>query len=200
MEQRTPTPWPREFTSRLSKGELILVLAYLPVHIVLLQRLFTRLVERGLLTEATANLAYYAAGFLYMLCAAFRFLRRDFDPLADALFRCVREALRGYIALLCCNLATELLFRLLPAAENPNNAAIARVVAQNRGAMKATLIYLAPFVEEMLFRAGIFGALRHRDRRAAYLVSAESVRAGVHERPELGVLEEVRLVRIDVDK
>ena len=38
--------------------------------------------------------------------------------------------------------------------------------------MEAVIIFFGPVVEEMLFRAGIFGLLRQRNRRAAYIVSA----------------------------
>ena len=37
--------------------------------------------------------------------------------------------------------------------------------------MKAALVYLGPLTEELLFRAGLFGTLRHKNRAAAYAVS-----------------------------
>ena len=46
------------------------------------------------------------------------------------------------------------------------------VAEQDMRAVRAAVIYLAPVVEEMLFRAGIFGLLWQRNRRAAYIVSA----------------------------
>jgi membrane protease YdiL (CAAX protease family) len=167
--KRTPPP---PFTSRLNKREAIMVLLYLPIHLVLLQLGLTALIERGVLPQGRATLLYYVVGFVYMVLCGFGFLRRDFDPLADAPFLCVREIMRCYLLMLGFNLLLGLLLLLLPEAENPNNAHIIEVVQQDTRMMKAAVIYLAPVVEEMLFRAGIFGLLRRKSRLAAYLVSA----------------------------
>ena len=164
---------PPPFTSRLSKREAIMVLAYLPVHLVLLQLGFTALVERGVLPEARATLLYYVVGFLYMVLTAFGFLRRDFDALIDAPFYCIREILRAYLWMLGFNLILGMLLLLVSGGEeNPNNQSVMNVYVQDMGSMKAAVIFLAPVVEEMMFRAGIFGVLRRKNRRAAYLVSA----------------------------
>ena len=171
MEQQKRI-WPRPFTSCLSRREAIMVLAYLPVHLLVLQLGFGLLAEEGVLPLPTADLLYYLTGFVYMVAAAFGFLRRDFDALIDAPFSCLREVARGYLAMLCCNFLLGLLFLLLPQSENPNNAAVLEVAQQDMRSVKAAVIFLAPVVEEMLFRAGIFGLIRHRNRRAAYIVSA----------------------------
>ena len=171
MEQQTPI-WPRPFTSRLTKREAILVIAYLPIHLLVLQLGFGTLAEKGVLPLATADLLYYLTGFVYMVAAAFGFLRRDFDALIDAPFSCLREIARGYLAMLCCNFLLGLLFLLLPESENPNNAAVMEAAALDTRAIKAAVILLAPVVEEMIFRAGIFGLILRRNRLAAYIVSA----------------------------
>ena len=167
--KRQPPP---PFTSRLTKREAIMVLLYLPVHLVLLQLGFAALVERGVLPEARATLLYYVIGFVYMVVFAFGFLRRDFDALVDAPFYCVREILRAYLWMLGFNLVLGLLLVLVSGVENPNNQSIMNVYVQDMGSMKAAVIFLAPVVEEMMFRAGIFGVLRRKNRRAAYIVSA----------------------------
>ena len=170
MEQRRRVFPP--FTSALSRTETVLVLLWLPVHILLLPYLLRLAYDRGLISVLWVNVAYYAVGFAYMLLAGFRFLRRDFDALIDAPFSCLREVARGYLAMLCCNFLLGLLFLLLPQSENPNNAAVLEVAQQDMRSVKAAVIFLAPVVEEMMFRAGIFGLIRHRNRRAAYIVSA----------------------------
>jgi len=167
--KRQPPP---PFTSRLTKREAIMVLLYLPVHLVLLQLGFTVLVERGVLSEARATLLYYVIGFVYMVVFAFGFLRRDFDALIDAPFYCIREILRSYLWMLGFNLILGMLLLLVSGEENPNNQSIMNVYVQDMGSMKAAVIFLAPVVEEMMFRAGIFGVLRRKNRRAAYIVSA----------------------------
>ena len=188
MEEKR-LPWPRPFTSRLTKREALAVLAYLPLHLFLLPWVFNRLFENGVIDQAGANVIYYSLGFVWMIFAAFAFLRRNFDSLMDAPLRCVLEVLGSYGLMLCCNLAVGLAFLyLLPSlGGNPNNQAVAEAagVAEasgaassaalsmtGGGAIKAVVIFFGPVVEEMLFRAGIFGLLRQRNRRAAYLVSA----------------------------
>ena len=172
MEENQPLVWPRPFTSALKKREAIPVLLYLPIHLFALQLGLMALVERGSFTEPQADLVYYLIGFLYMVLFAFGFLRRDFDALIDAPFLCLREVLRGYLLMLAFNLTLGLLLSLLPDTENPNNAHVMEVVMQDTRMMKAAIIYLAPVVEEMMFRAGIFGLLRRKSRPAAYIVSA----------------------------
>ena len=188
MEEKR-LPWPRPFTSALTRREAALVLAYLPLHLFLLPYIFNRLFESGAVDQAGANVIYYSLGFVWMLFTAFGFLRRDFDALIDAPLRCLGEVLGGYGLMLCCNFAVGLLFLyLLPMpGGNPNNQAVAEaagvaeaggaaasavVSMTGGGAIRAVLIFFGPVVEELLFRAGLFGLLRQRNRRAAYLVSA----------------------------
>ena len=165
-------PWPRPFTSRLTRREAIFVLAYFPVHLFVLQLVLGLIAEKELLSLPAADLLYYLVGFLYMVLAAFGFLRRDFDALVDAPLACMREVLRGYLAMLCCNFLLGLLLLLLLKSDNPNNEAVMAVAAQDMRAIRAAVVFLAPVVEEMLFRAGIFGLIRGKNRRAAYIVSA----------------------------
>lgn len=164
---------PPPFTSALTKREALFVLAYLPIHLFVLQLVCGTLYVRGVLPQAILNFLYYAAGALYMLIFAFRFLRREFDPLCERPFLCLREVLRSLLAQYCCSLLLILLFEALAGgAENPNDESLRAVVTQDARLMKAELIYLTPIVEEMLFRAGIFGVLRRKSRLAAYIVSA----------------------------
>ena len=61
------------------------------------------------------------------------------------------------------NLILGLLLLLVSdGAENPNNQSVMNVYVQDMGSMKAAVIFLAPVVEAMMFRAGIFGVLRSR--------------------------------------
>ena len=170
MERRRPV-FP-EFTSALSPVEAVLVLGYFPVHLVLLPRLLSLLYERGAIDVLWANVLLYGVGFGYMLAAAFRFLRRDFDPLIDRPLFVAGQVCTGYLAMLACNILAGLLIaRLTDGAENMNNDALAELAEYAYGPMKAALVYLGPLTEEMLFRAGLFGTLRHKNRAAAYAVS-----------------------------
>ena len=84
------------------------------------------------------------------------------------------ENVNGEIAeAMVCNYCTSLiLLAVLPDASNPNNGAIMDMAKIDMRWIKAMTIFLAPPVEELMFRAGIFGTLRRRSRFAAYAVSA----------------------------
>ena len=167
MKKQTPA-----FTSALSRREALAVLCWLPVHLVLLPLLLSVLAARGQLTEPVATFLCYALSFLFLIAATFRFLRRDFDPLAERPLFVAANVFSCYLLMLAFNgLIVFLILRLLPESENPNNANVTALVARDLGPMKAALIFLAPVVEELLFRAGLFGLLRRRNRVLAYAVS-----------------------------
>ena len=163
---------PPAFTSALSRREMLLVLGWIPVHFVLLPVLFNTLGARDMIPASTANFLYYALGFAYMVTVAFRFLRRDFDPLADRPLFVAGTVCGSYLMMMALNgLIGYLILQALPETENPNNAAITGLVVTDFGVMKATLVFLGPLVEEMMFRAGIFGLFRKKNRTLAYAVS-----------------------------
>lgn len=161
-----------EFTSRMSRGEAIAALVYLPVHIAVLPTVLQLLISQGRLDAVNANFLCYTIGFCYMLGFLRRFLRRDFDPLCDRPGRCIVEILASYGLMFLGNLAVMVLLMLLThQGENPNNAGVMDLAAEGWGKTAALAIFMAPIVEECLFRAGIFGTLRRYNRWAAYIVA-----------------------------
>ncbi len=163
-----------EFTSRLSRGETIAALLYLPVHLALLPLALVLAAPYLGLGETDLNLILYAVGAVYMLLLLFKFLRRDFDPLMDRPGYCLMEIITNYALMYLANLVVaSLLMVLLPqlAEDNPNNSAIMDMAGQNWGKMSAMAVFLAPIVEECMFRAGIFGTLRRYNRWAAYIAA-----------------------------
>ena len=164
---------PVNFTSRLSKKETVAVLAWLPVHLWLLPLLLQQLMNRGAMDDVAANVICYTLGVLYMLGLLFPFLRRDFDPLCDRPFYCLLEVLENYGLMYLGNLAIASLMLLVlgQSGENPNNAGLMEMAGRSWNQMSAMAVFMAPIVEECLFRAGIFGTLRHYKRWAAYLVA-----------------------------
>ena len=162
------------FTSRLTKGETIAALAWIPVHIVALPELLGVLCRSGRIDVTAANLILYAAGAVYMLAFLGRFLRREFDPLCDRPFYCILQVAGSYLAMVAFNALFAALLLLLSGEEivmNPNNETVSGLAAESPGIIKAVGIFLAPIVEELMFRAGIFGAIRKKNRILAYIVS-----------------------------
>ena len=64
-----------------------------------------------------------------------------------------------------------LLLFLDGAVDNPNNAALLEIAQQDLGMIKAASVFLAPLVEETLFRGVVFGSLRPKHRVLAYALS-----------------------------
>ena len=164
---------PVNFTSRLSKKETVAVLAWLPVHLWLLPLLLQQLMNRGAMDDVAANVICYTLGVLYMLGLLFPFLRRDFDPLCDRPGYCLLEILGNYGLMYLCNLVIAGLMTVVlgQSGENPNNAGLMEMAGRSWNQMSAMAVFMAPIVEECLFRAGIFGTLRRYSRWAAYLVA-----------------------------
>ena len=168
MRKREEIP----FTSSLSRSEAILVLLYIPIHVAVLQLVLGTLAKNGTLTQATANLLYYAIGFVYMVSVAFGFLRRDFDPMADRPFRFLLEVMSSYGWMFIANFLVGMIMLGLPQGSgNPNNQSVMETAAANSRFVEAAVVYLGPLVEEMMFRAGIFGLIRRKNRIAAYAAS-----------------------------
>ena len=162
------------FTSRLTKGETIAALAWIPVHIIALPDILGMMSRNGRFGVTTANLVLYAAGAVYMLALLGRFLRREFDPLCDRPFFCLLQVAGSYVAMLFFNAAFAAILMLISGEEiiaNPNNQAVTGLAETSPGIIKATGIFLAPIVEELMFRAGIFGTIRRKNRVLAYIVS-----------------------------
>ena len=156
----------------MTRGETAAVLLYLPLHFFLLPTLLAWLPETAELTELQMNVVIYTFGTVWMLVFAGRFLRRDFDPFCDHLFYCVVQVLIGYGMIMAFNmLIAAFLQLLLPAGTNPNNAAWAAEMETDFGKVSALAVFLAPLVEEPIFRGGIFGLLYERSRPAAYAAS-----------------------------
>ena len=159
------------FTSRLTKGQAIAALVYLPVHMVLLPVIVTIMILRGLLDETQANLLCYVLGVAYMLIFLWKFFRRDFDALCDRPWACIREVLVCYGLMLCCNFVVNSIMLLLGMGDNPNSEAVFDMAGMTFGPIAAMAVFMAPIVEESLFRAGLFGLIRRRNRTLAYVVS-----------------------------
>ena len=158
------------FTSRLSTPAAILVLLWLPIHILGLPWLLYGVL--GVRDEIQLNFLTYVISALFMLIVGFRFLRRDFDALWEHPLRVFLQVIGCYAAMLLMNMALSgLLSFFIDASENPNNEAVMDMMGSEYGKMSATAIFLAPIVEEMIFRAGIFGTLRRRSRLLAYVLS-----------------------------
>ena len=166
-------PVPEAFTSRMATWELAAVLLYLPVHIWLLPLLLYRLPATAGLSDLKMNLLVYGIGTGFMLLVLGGFFRREFDPLCDYPMYCVLQVMISYGMMLAFNMLLGLAMTLvLPSDQaNPNNAAVMEMAGAEFGKTAAIAVFLAPLVEEPIFRGGVFGLIYRYNRTAAYAVS-----------------------------
>ena len=163
------------FENRMTRTERILGWIYLPLHMVVLPLLLGlfRLTNPEQVSQITVNLIYFGTGTVFVVCAMFRFLRGNFDVLLDRPGRCLLSLLLAALALYGLNFLAGLIVLLFgDMGENPNNAAVLELAGTDYGAVRALAVFLAPVVEEPLFRGVAFGGIRTRSRVWAYIVSA----------------------------
>ena len=156
------------FSSTMTARERIAALAYIPVHVYLLPRLLGALPFLRTLDSATIHVIYYVVGAAYMLALLWRFWRREFDALCDYGPGVLLEIAKAYGTLLLCNLVINLALLAIERTDNPNNAAIFSMAGENLNRTAAIAVFLAPLVEEPMFRGGVFGLVRKYSRIAAY--------------------------------
>jgi membrane protease YdiL (CAAX protease family) len=163
------------FLNIMSKPQKIAGWVYLPIHMFLLPLLLNMLAVYlpGGLTELTANLIYYAAGFAFCLLVLWWYFRASFDILLDNLPQCLVALAFGYLMYLMLSYlaAGALLLFLGDNLANPNNEAVAELLTENSRAVLGLTVFVAPLVEELLFRGVIFGSLRQKGRFLAFAVS-----------------------------
>ena len=163
------------FGSRMSKVQSILGWCYLPMHIFVIPLLAGLLAyfSPEIMDETAVNVVYYAIGLAFTLFVMGSWLRRDFDTLLDNWGRCLLCAVFAYAVYWALSLVTAALLLWSEGdVLNPNNEAIMELSGGGYGPLRGLAIFIAPLVEETLFRGVVFGTLRRRGWRAlAYIVS-----------------------------
>lgn len=168
----------KKATSYMTPGEQIGGVIFLAIYLVVLPFVTDPLFRfvGGLLdvsiSATVQNMIYYYVLFAVTIMIFHKFIARTSRNFVDNLGVAFRSVLVGLIGLYGLN---ELVYRLsnvvITNRTNLNDTAIS---AQIQDAPRVTLliiIFLAPFVEEVLFRGLVFGNLKHKSRVVAYLVS-----------------------------
>lgn len=157
----------------MSRKQLVAALLWLPVHGLLLPFLAGFPIAAGLLDEITANLLIYVVDLVFLLPVLGGFLRRDFDVLWERPLPVLLLVLGGYwLSRFCLTLVSLLLSALSLEGTGGNNEGVIEMVQTDLRKAAAMAVFLAPIVEELLFRGALFGSLRRKPRLLAYAVSA----------------------------
>lgn len=118
------------------------------------------------------NLIYYVISLVLTAVFMGKYLRRSFDGLVDAPMRCISAFAVGYLAYIGLSMLAGWLLSLLNiSTDNLNEASISTMLSQDRGIIIAMTVFLAPIVEECIFRGGLFCGLHQKSRAAAYIAS-----------------------------
>ena len=162
------------FDDALTRGEKIFIWIYLPIHVLVLPLGLGSLAAlTGLgLSEIDCNLIYYALGAVLSFIFLRRFFRRSFDRLCDRILPVVFSVLLGYMIIGALSYVVSLASSLFQVElDNFNNNTVEQLAGTSYGKTMAMAVFLAPVVEEPLFRAGIFGTIRKKHRVWAYAAS-----------------------------
>jgi membrane protease YdiL (CAAX protease family) len=123
-------------------------------------------------TAAQESMLYYGILSVVTLVIFHKYLGRTTRLLFDRLGEAARTVLLGLVGLYGLN---ELVYRLSSLViSNRTNLNDTTISAQIQDAPRVTLliiVFLAPFIEEVLFRGLVFGNLKSKSRVVAYLVS-----------------------------
>ncbi len=162
------------FVLNMSKPARILGWCYLPVHIFVLPLLLNiyASVSADGLSDRAMNIIYYGIGAAFVLVFMLRYLRADLDPLLDHKIGNLLLLVSGYFMDLLLSYAALIALEfILGAVSNPNEQALDAISQNNYSMMLGLAVFLAPMVEEPLFRGVVFGTLREKNTVLAYLVS-----------------------------
>ena len=173
MAKKTAATTHMDQTERVAGA--IFFVVYLLVMPLLLERLFS-FAETLLGTRfepGFRNALYYYFLFAVTLVIFHRFLALTTSRFFDSPGRPLTAL---FFSLLVFYGANELMYRVLSLffanRPNLNDTVIAAQVAAVPRTTALIAVFLAPFVEEVLFRGLVFGCLKDVNRPAAYLVSA----------------------------
>lgn len=126
----------------------------------------------GLLTGVQYNLIYYCTSTVLTFALLGKFLRRSFDSLLDNFLGCVKAFLFGWLIYFAIAMVAGFAMAALGITEeSPNNQAVSVLIGEDRSIMLALTLFVAPVVEECIFRGGVFCGFYRRNRILAYVAS-----------------------------
>lgn len=168
----------RKSTSYMTSSEqfaggifFVIYLLVLPFTVAPLFQLVERLLGASI-PSSLQNAIYYYLLFAVTVILFHNFLLRTSRYLMKNLVACFQSIALGLIALYGLN---ELVYRLtnliITNRVNLNDTTISAQIDHAPYTTLLIVIFLAPFVEEVLFRGLVFGNLRGKNRAAAYLIS-----------------------------
>ena len=132
------------------------------------------------LSLAVVNILYFVINFICVTAIFHRFLWRSLKAAGEKPWLCLRSAALGFgFYYLASLLISFIILKIKPDFSNINDAFITDMAQEHTRLISFCTVFLAPVVEETLYRGLIFQQLQKKSRLAAYCVSV-SVFAGIH--------------------
>lgn len=161
-------------TEYLKKSEFWGAMILLSLHVILFPVVLNLVVLffPDAFSLATMNLLYYVVSAVLSFVFLGGFLRRSFDTLLDNTFRCVSSFALGWVLYFVLAFVAGFILQALSLNDlNPNEETIEQLLEQQRNYIVVMTVFLAPIVEECIFRGGLFCGLHRKNRFLAYAVS-----------------------------
>ena len=132
------------------------------------------------LTEAMANIVYFAVNFLCVVIIFHRFLFSSLKAAVKNPWRCLRFAFLGLLIYYGASLIlSQIILRIDPEFANVNDSNLMELSKENYSLMAFCTTLLVPITEETLYRGLLFQGLQRKSRILAYLLSS-LIFAGIH--------------------
>ncbi len=162
------------FDDQLTRGQRIFGFVWLPVHIIVLPLLLgtvLMILLAKIPDEGTLNVTYYLTSFVAVLIGFWSFLKKGYHRFIERFRYCLLMMVLAYLLNLGLSLVVNFLAGFLGELSLPNNDAIDALADANLKQTIAVAIFMAPIVEEVLFRGVLFGSIARKSRVAAYAAS-----------------------------
>ena len=165
-------PWLRE--PELPRLEAMLGLVYLPFHVLGLPQLLNALATAHPgLTTAWANGILYGVATVFVALAFGKRLYVHYGIWVDSAGGVLISLGKSFLLFIGLTVVLSVFLSVLPVENmiNPNNQALLSLTGVDLRVTKALAIFIAPLVEEVLFRGVVFGSLRGKNPVAAYVAT-----------------------------
>ena len=171
MDSNPPS---KAFYEAINKREFIFLLIYFPFHFFILPYLLELIDIKLNLGINTVDLTviYYSIGLILLIIFTFNFLKNDFNTLIDRLFHNIIQLIISYFFMVFLTVILSYFITMIDnSLENLNNSAIIEMAETQTGKTTAVAVFMAPIVEEILFRGLIFKLTRSKSIYLAFIVS-----------------------------
>ncbi len=149
----------------------VIYLLVLPFVSAPLFGMLEQLMGQGI-SDHVRNMIYYYVLFAVTLLVFWIFLGRTTSYFLTNVWKTLGTVCVGLVAFYGLNELAHRVFSLVVANQtNLNDVTISAQIADAPRSTILIVVFLAPFVEETLFRGYVFGNLREHSRVAAYIVS-----------------------------